>query len=415
MERKDEPVPSYDDLLHRVRELEEERIALQERLDRAGKMEALGLLAGGVAHDLNNILTGLVGYPEALMLSGDLPEDLMTGLADIRDSGLRAAAVVHDLLTITRGSVVQNRTIDLAGLLSGFLGSPVGLRVAEEHPQVEIRAEMEQGVSTVKGSEVHFRKCISNLVMNAAEAIGTKGTVTVSLQRRKLDEPLAGYEEIEPGDYVVLAVRDDGPGISKEERRRIFEPFYTRKVMGRSGTGLGLTLIWNTVHEHGGYVDLKTAPGDTVFELYFPATKAPAPKAEPITALDAISGSGQHILVVDDNESQRVLATKILKMLRYRVSTASSGEEAIELAKECRFDLALLDMIMEPGMDGAETYEALCRLQPNFLAIFVSGFANNSRVQLAQQAGAGTFVAKPYTVGRLGSAIKAALEYIPTH
>ncbi|HQI82389.1 MAG TPA: ATP-binding protein, partial [Deltaproteobacteria bacterium] len=217
------------------------RVELEERLARSQKMEALGLLAGGVAHDLNNVLSGTVSYPDLLLM--ELPEDspLRKPLRTIRDSGQKAAAIVQDLLTLARRGVMSMETLDLnEQIIHDYLGSPEHLHLVTQHPDTRIELRLDENLLKIKGSPVHLRKTLMNLVINAMEAQPQGGRITITTQNTFVERPIEGYDAVSIGDYVVLRVEDDGVGIEQQDLKRIFEPFFTTKVMGRSGTGLGM-------------------------------------------------------------------------------------------------------------------------------------------------------------------------------
>ncbi len=217
--------------------------------------------------------------------------------------------------------------------------------------------------------------------------------------------------EIEEGDYVVLRVSDDGIGISPDDKKRIFEPFYTKKTMGRSGTGLGMAVVWGTVADHKGHIDIQSSVGKgTTFTLYFPVTRKEAKGDESGFSIDDYKGKGERILVVDDVLTQREIASAMLKKLEYEVSTASSGEEAVEYLKTNTADLIVLDMIMDPGMDGCKTYEEIIKLHPEQKAIIASGFSKTDRVEKARELGAGKYIQKPYTWEKIALAVKEELK-----
>ena len=244
-----------------------------ERLARSKKMESLGLLAGGVAHDLNNVLSGIVSYPELLLL--ELPEDnqFRKAIETIKESGDRAVAIVQDLLTVARGVATTREPLNLNDLIGDYLHSPEFTRLKQFHPTVTVKTNLDTDLLNINGSHVHIRKVVMNLVSNASEAIKGSGNVTISTVNRYVDRPLRGYDDINAGEYAVLAVSDDGSGISSDDLERIFEPFYTKKVMGRSGTGLGLAVVWNVVQDHKGYIDVTSNENGTTFELFFPITR----------------------------------------------------------------------------------------------------------------------------------------------
>ena len=388
---------------------EKTRRELEEKLARSRKMEALGMLAGGVAHDLNNILSGVITYPELLLmrLPGDSP--LRKPLETIRQSGERAAAVVSDLLTLARGVVSRREVLDLNGLVREYIRSVEFLGLRERFPRVRLILDLEEDLPPVDGSPVHIEKTVMNLVTNAMEAIGTEGAVTVRTRRQEVHEPVPGYEEVPPGTYAVLAVGDDGPGIKPEDMDRIFEPFYTRKVMGRSGTGLGLSVVWNTVKDHGGYVQVESSGAGTTFRLYFPVTTRRGTDAAGRVPAEEYRGRGERILVVDDEPVPREIARDLLTRLGYEVVAAAGGDEALGVLRNGeRVDLVVLDMIM-PGMGGHRAYEEMLRIRPGLRAVVVSGFSRTADVERCLELGAHAFLKKPYRIQELGLAVRSAL------
>jgi len=389
---------------------EKENRELQEKLMRAQKMEVVGGLAGGVAHDLNNILTGMVTYPDLLLM--DLPKDshLREPIETIRDTGLRAAAVVQDLLALARQGVLHFEVLNLNDIIAEYLHSTEHTKLMLKHRDVKIETRLEPNLLNINGSHFHLHKTIMNLISNAAEAQPNGGGIVVSTENRYVDQAINGYEKIEEGDYAVLGVSDHGSGISKEDLGKIFEPFYTKKVMGRRGTGLGMTVVWGTVHDHDGAIDVKTSSGNgTTFELYFKVTSDEITQKSS-TPVCEYEGKNERILVVDDIKEQRTVAAKILSKLGYQVETVASGEAAIEHVKKHRVDLLLLDMIMEPGLDGLETFRKIKEVQPDIKAVIASGYAATHRVKTAQKLGAGRYLKKPYTLEKLGMTIREELE-----
>jgi PAS domain S-box-containing protein len=382
----------------------------EEKLARSKKMESIGLLAGGVAHDLNNVLSGIVSYPELLLL--DLPEDsrLKKPLETMQESGHRAVAIVQDLLTVARGVATTKEPLNINDMVRDYLNSPELKKLKEFHPTVAIQTNLDSNLLNVRGSHIHIRKVVMNLVSNASESIEGIGNVTISTENRYIDRPLKGYDDVNTGEYAVLAVSDDGSGISSYDLERIFEPFYTKKVMGRSGTGLGLAVVWNVIQDHKGYIDVKSDEEGTTFELYFPITRDEISDQALSKPIKAFKGKGEKILIVDDVESQRDITCKILETLGYKTKVVSSGEEAVEYLKENKVDLILLDMIMDPGINGRETYERIIEIHPRQKAIIVSGFAETDEVREAQKLGAGKYIKKPLTLEKIGLAVREELD-----
>ena len=373
----------------------------EEKLARSEKMEAMGLMAGGVAHDLNNILSGIVSYPELLLL--DLPEGspLREPIKTIQESGMRAADVVEDLLTIARGVATGNEALNLNAMVEEYISSAEHQKLEKIHPLSTFKTDLDSELLNITGSASHVKKVLMNLIVNASEAIEGKGTVTVSTMNRYLDEPLKGYEDVRIGEYVLLSISDDGSGISPQDLDRVFEPFYTKKVMGRSGTGLGLAVVWNSMLDHNGYINVKSSEKGTVFELYFPTTREEVAAEEEEIPVAEYQGHGEKILVVDDEERQREIANGILTRLGYNAETVSSGEEAIEYVKEHPVDLILLDMVMPKGINGRKTYEEIIKIRPGQKAIIATGYAKTKEVDRAQDLGAGKYIKKPYTLGKV--------------
>jgi len=390
-----------------LEDLVKERTA---KLQQAQKMEAIGLLAGGVAHDLNNILAGLVSYPDLLLM--DLPQDspLRNAILTIKKSGQKASAIVQDLLTLARRGVSVNQVVSMNDIISEYLTSPEYNKLKLYHPRVEFETDFETGLLNIKGSPTHLSTTIMNLVSNAAEAMSDGGKIFISTQNRYIDRPLGGHDDVKEGDYVTLIVTDTGTGISTKDIERIFDPFYTKKIMGRSGTGLGMAVVWGTVKDHYGYIDVQSTKGKgTTFTLYFPVTREEISDDE-LLLIDNLMGQKESILVVDDVAEQREIASKMLTRLGYLVTSVSNGEAAIDYMKNNAVNLVVLDMIMDPGIDGLETYKRILDLHPEQKAVITSGFSETGQVKEAQRLGVGAYIKKPYTLKKLGTAVASELS-----
>jgi PAS domain S-box-containing protein len=393
------------------RQIEEEKQSLEERLQRAEKMESLGLLAGGVAHDLNNVLGIVIGYAELLLRDEDHSNSIRSKLDNIMEGGQKAAAIVQDLLTLARRGVSGRKVLNLNKIIANNQKSPEFANLFFHHSAVKIKTDLEPELLNISGSSVHLVKTIFNLVSNATEAMPKGGILTIRTVNRYLDKPIQGYDEIREGDYVVLSVSDTGEGIHAADLKRIFEPFYTKKVMGRSGTGLGLAVVWGTVKDHNGYINVQSEEGKgSAFTLYFPVTREELSAEHVAVSISEYMGKGESILIVDDVKGQRDLAEEMLKKLNYIVISASSGEKAVAYLKEHKADLMVLDMIMDPGMDGLDTYRSVLEMCPKQKAIIVSGFSETERVKVAQALGAGAYVRKPYIIEKLGLAVRKELD-----
>ncbi|MCP4671484.1 MAG: response regulator [Desulfobacula sp.] len=393
------------------KEAEFEKNKLQEQLIRSKKMESVGLLAGGVAHDLNNVLSGLVTYPDLILM--DIPENsrLKNLILQIKDSGNMAAAIVQDLLALARRGVTNTEVLNFNILINEYFNSSAYKNLNYFHNNVFIKTLLEPDLFNIKGSAIHIKQIIMNLVSNAAESMPAGGDIIVSTRNQYIDKPVTGYDEIKEGDFVVFTIKDHGMGIKPEYLNKIFEPFYTKKIMGRSGTGLGMSVVWGVVQDHKGYIDIKSIMGKgTKFDLYFPATRQNIAEPEKIVLIENYTGNGESILIVDDIEKQRDITTTLLKKLNYSPKAISSGELAVEYIKNNSPDLVVLDMIMDPGIDGLETYKQIIKINPGQKAIIVSGFSEDEKVKEAQKLGAGKYVKKPYTLEKIGLAIKNELN-----
>jgi PAS domain S-box-containing protein len=393
-----------------LKNAEANRLELENRLQRAEKMEAVATLAGGVAHDLNNILSGMVGYPDLILM--DLPEDspLIEPLRTIQDSGKKAAAIVQDLLTLARRGVTTREVISLNDVVRNYVASPEYRRMLSYHPGVDVVLKLAPDVLHLVGSPVHLAKSVMNLVSNAVEAMPDGGRVTIMTENRYLDPHQIGFEEASEGEYCVLSVSDTGVGIPKDDFEKIFEPFYTKKKMGRSGTGLGMAVVWGTVKDHAGFIRIRSALGKgATIRLYLPATREGFSESAATVDPGTYRGKGESVLVVDDVSEQRTIAYRMLESMGYRVAVAASGEDALAHLENTSCDLVLLDMIMDPGIDGLETFRRMIRKRPGLKAVIASGFSATERVKEAQALGAGSYLQKPYTYAKLGKAIRDEL------
>lgn len=393
------------------KQAEKSKREMEERLHQAEKMEAIGTLAGGVAHDLNNILSGIATYPELLLLQINKQDPMYKSLQTIRSSGEKAAAIVQDLLTLARRGVSNPVIFNINSIVTDYLASPEHSELQQRYPEVKLVTNLARNLLNVKGSEVHLAKTLMNLVSNGFEAMADGGTLTIQTQNRYLDSPLKLYDNTLTGEYVSLIVSDTGSGIREEDQARIFEPFYTNKKMGRSGTGLGMAVVWGTVQDHGGYIDCRSRPGEgTVFTLYFPVCREDIDVESLNPQFSELGGGGESILVVDDVAEQREIASMILKKLGYRLYTVKSGEEALQFLEKTRVALVILDMIMESGIDGLETYEAIREKWPEQRVIVASGFAETDRLNRALDLGVRSHLKKPYSITNLGQQVKMAME-----
>ena len=279
---------------------------------------------------------------------------------------------------------------------------------SQNNPSVSPIIELTETNPAVLGSIPHLSKMVMNLVINAYDALPHGGRLVIKTECQNIDRLAGGYDNIDAGKYAILTVSDTGIGIDPKDVKRIFEPFYTRKQLGRSGSGLGLSIIYGVIKDHNGYIDVKTEVNNgSEFVVYLPVLEhAPDPKKSP--AID-IHGS-ETILVVDDIAEQRELASVILTSLGYQVFVAASGREAVDFIKNHPVDLVVLDMIMDGDYDGLDTFKEIIKIYPNQKAIITSGYSETERVKAAERLGVGKYIKKPYTLQKLGRVIREVLD-----
>ncbi|MDL2320996.1 PAS domain S-box protein [Desulfosarcina sp. OttesenSCG-928-B08] len=395
-----------------VKQAEQEKKALEDRLASAQRLESLGTLAGSVAHDLNNILSGIVSYPDLLLL--DLAEDhpLRQPLLTIKKSGERASEIVQDLLTLARRNVGLKKVAHLNDIVREFVDSPEYRKILEDRPHIEVITHLPEETLSILGSAPHISKTLMNLVANAVDAMPSGGRIRISTRDQRVDTPIMGFEQIPAGEYAVLEVSDNGIGIPAEDIDKIFEPFYTKKLMGRSGSGLGMSVVLGTLKDHGGYLDICTQEGvGTTFTLYFSGSRVHE-SADASVYIDDYLGNGESILIIDNMADQRLMARRMMERLGYDVHTAATGEEALAMIAEKRFDILLLDLALPGDISGLETLRMILEKVPDQRAIIVSNHAdaNMEDTREARRLGAGVCIKKPYSLERIGMAVRAELD-----
>ena len=300
--------------------------------------------------------------------------------------------------------------VSLNRLINEYLESPECLNTKQYFPNGTIQAQLASDLLPVFASAVHIKKCLMNLVNNAVEAMHGEGSITLSTWNETIEEFSRNGHRLEAGEYVVLQAKDTGPGIAAKDIEHIFEPFYTKKMMGKRGTGLGLTVVWNTVKEHNGKIFVSSDGGGTSFYLYFPAYLQAEGETWATLPVQPTAGQGERVLVVDDEPHLRDIACQMLQAAGYNVSAVSSGEEAIRSVESEPVDLLLIDMLMEPGINGCETYLRICDRYPGQKALIASGFSESDDVKTALRLGASGFINKPYSMDQLCRAVHQALK-----
>jgi PAS domain S-box-containing protein len=384
-----------------------ERKSLEAQLAQAQKMEAVGRLAGGIAHDFKNLLTVINGYSDMLM---DLlpPDDPMgEDLEQIRGAGERAATLTRQLLAFSRRQVMQMRLLDLSAVTDGMAGL-LGRIIGED---IALRLELAPALHAVRGDAGQLEQVVMNLAVNARDAMPTGGTLTITTANDTVRQEIVTARAVVPaGDYVTLAIEDTGSGMSAEVREHLFEPFYTTKEVGK-GTGLGLAMVYGIVKQSGGEILVESEEGrGTTFTVYLPAMSEEARKGAP-TGPEALPLGRETILVVEDEEAVRTLTVRLLRELGYGVMEAASGPAAIELflATRRQIDLVLTDTVM-PGMSGPEMVQELRHHRPDLQVLFTSGYTDGTALRHGMDEAEEAFLQKPFTRGALARLLREVLD-----
>jgi PAS domain S-box-containing protein len=390
----------FRDLTER-RLAEEERVRLEQRLRQAQKMESVGRLAGGVAHDFNNHLTVINGYCDMLLDALGPDDPLREELGEIRAAGDRAAGLTQQLLAFSRKQVVEPRAVVLNDVVQEFCRM-VRRLIGDD---IEVITDLEPALGAVLADRGQMHQVLMNLAVNARDAMPDGGQIVIATANAALGEPVE-VAEAHTGPYVVLTLSDTGVGMSAEVLQKIFEPFYTTKPLG-VGTGLGLATVYGIVEQAGGFVRVSSGPGrGTTFRIYLPRIPGDAPaRTEQPAAREHLSGA-ETVLVVEDQAEVRKLATGILKKNGYRVLEASSGPEALQLARDFGPDIHLLltDVVM-PGMTGRELAQELEQRRPGIHVLYMSGYSGD----VLARDGVVAYLPKPFAPAKLAGKVREVL------
>ncbi|MCK4856822.1 MAG: PAS domain S-box protein [candidate division Zixibacteria bacterium] len=376
---------------------------LQEFAGRAQRLEEAGRIAGQVAHDFNNLLGPLMAYPELIKKEVPDSSSIQQMLTDMETAASRMCDINQELLTLGRRGHYDLELMNLNEIVEHAIK-----QIRPVPDKLVIEKELSPNLMNIKGGGSQLLRAVSNLIVNACDAMQDVGRLTVRTENFYVDEKQGELTSIPRGEYVKLTVTDTGGGIDADVLPKIFDPFFTtKKTDKKKGSGLGLSVVHAVLEDHSGHIDCDSVPGrGTSFYLYFPITRENL--ATPTT--DQIVGGDESILVVDDDEQQRNVTRNLLEKLGYRVETAESGEEAVNCVKSKSPDLLILDMIMPDGIDGAETYRQALEINPSQKAIIMSGYADSERVQKALKLGAGAFVKKPLTLKSIAQAVRQELS-----
>jgi len=385
-----------------------ERRSVENQFRQAQRMEAVGRLASGVAHDFNNVLTVIVTDSELLLDGLEADHPMREDLEEIRAVALKAAALTRQLLAFSRKQVLQLRVLSVNAVVEAVTGMLQRL-VGED---VTIAVSLGGGLAPVRADPGQLEQVLMNLVVNSRDAMPEGGRVTLATSNVELDASFAGaHPGSAPGPHVLLAVRDTGTGMTPDVRAHIFEPFFTTKDLGK-GTGLGLATVYGIVKQLGGFVDVESALGrGTVVGIYLPSVDAPLDGPETGPDAPPVSGGSETVLLVEDDTPVRRVLADTLQKRGYRVLAASDGRSALELAAAEPGPIALLltDVIM-PGMSGREVADGLAAERPGLRVVYMSGYTDEAVVRLGVLDAGVRYLQKPFNGNVLARNIREALD-----
>ncbi|HSO72320.1 MAG TPA: ATP-binding protein, partial [Thermodesulfobacteriota bacterium] len=392
--------------------VEGEKRKLEEQLRQSQKMEAIGRLAGGVAHDFNNMLTGIIGYADLLLLSLSRDHPLVGKVEEIKKAGKRAASLTQQLLAFSRKQMLQPKVLDL-NLVVNDLKKMLQRLIGED---IELETQLESSLLRVKVDPNQMGQVLMNLVVNARDAMSRGGAITIATANVVLDQAYGRKKgvSLQPGPYVLLEVRDTGTGMDSETRSHIFEPFFTTKELGK-GTGLGLSTVYGIIKQSGGYIWVDSLPeSGTTFQIFLPQAEGESSLKESQPRSPPLFQSSETILIVEDNELVRNLTSEALKHYGYRVIEAPGGEPALKIAREHgeKIDLLLTDVVM-PGLNGRELADQILSFRPDIKVLYMSGYSDNAIVQNGILTPGLAFIEKPFSPETLAEKVRQVIYSSP--
>jgi two-component system, cell cycle sensor histidine kinase and response regulator CckA len=393
------------DLRERVK-AEEERARLRDSLQQARRLEAIGLLAGGVAHDFNNMLAAILGYAE--LLGEELPAGSrrLADLEEIVKAAGRSRDLVSQLLAFARQQTLNLKPLDLGAVVMGI--QPLLRRALREN--VDLRTRLGAGLPAISGDRGQVEQVLLNLAMNAQDAMPSGGVLLIETSTARMDDSGPGKPGIAPGTYIILTVSDTGKGMDQETLERVFEPFFTTKEAGK-GTGLGLATVYGVMQQHRGGITAYSEPGHgSTFRAYFPAAEGPA-AAEGAPVPGAPRGGTETVLVVEDQDQTRPLVCEMLRRRGYLVLEAANGEGALAAAAahEGPINLLVTDVILGT-INGRELAERLCALRPETRVLYMSGYANDIISSHGVLTPGTHFIQKPFALQDFTEKVRAVLD-----
>jgi signal transduction histidine kinase/CheY-like chemotaxis protein len=384
-----------------LKEVESDRSRLMERIAFLDKMESLGLLAGTVAHELNNVLTPIIGYSD-LLISEHKGDKAFAPLKDIRKAGAAAGSIVDDLLTLTRRHTKDFNSFNVLLPVKEVLNS-YKIKSALNRKSITVKSDFTEEDLFIYGSSLHIQKMIINLINNAIDAVENNGAIDITVKKRVFRKELPVYRtEVQPGQYVQVGVYDTGTGISETDIERVFEPFFSKKSGSSAGTGLGMTVIWSTVQDHNGFIDIQSSKqSGTKIDIFLPLVDPPPEirtQSDHSAGMPADFGIGKTIVIIDDQAEQVDFLKRMYKSFGFSVKGFLTGEKALEYLKKNKADLVTLDMQLNEKMDGLDVYNEMLSNDISCPVIIISAYAENERIKETLRLGAKSFIKKPYSL-----------------
>ena len=392
--------------------VEAEKNKLEDQLRQSQKMEAIGRLAGGVAHDFNNMLTGIIGYADLILLSLNRDHPLIGKVEEIKKAGKRAASLTQQLLAFSRKQMLQPKVLDL-NLVVTDLKTMLQRLIGED---IELKTHLEPSLFRVKVDPNQMGQVLMNLVVNARDAMVRGGRITIETANVVLDQAYGRKKgvSLQPGPYALLEIRDTGTGMDPETRSHIFEPFFTTKELGK-GTGLGLSTVYGIVKQSGGYIWVDSQPEEgTTFQIFLPQAEGESALKESRPLSPQLLQGSETILVVEDNDLVRDMTSEVLKQYGYKVIEAPGGEKALKVIQEYpgKIDLLLTDVVM-PDLNGRELADQILTLKPGIRVLYMSGYTDNAIVQYGILNPGLAFIEKPFSPELLAEKLRRVLRVDP--
>lgn len=397
-------------------ERQREHIALEEQYRQSQKLESIGRLAGGVAHDLNNLLSPILGYGEILVEDLNADDPRRDSAHQIVNAGQRAAELVRQLLAFSRKQSLEFKDIDLNSLLKNF--QKLLRRTIRE--DISLIIETQDQLPRARGDIGQLEQVVMNLAINAQDAMAAGGILRIETSLVTVDNssiPQQGLDGINPGVYICLTIADNGAGMDRTTLSHIFEPFFTTKGQNE-GTGLGLATVYGIIKQHNGHIRVNSQIGSgTTFTILIPVARASRNVAQEMEQQETVPGGDETILLVEDNMQMRALAQTALQRKGYKVLTAANGSKAFDIAEQYSgpIDLLLTDVIM-PDLNGRQVYETLAQSRPGLKVLYMSGYTRNVILPHGVTAQSGQFIQKPFSIHKLMEKVRQILaDTQPTH